>query len=86
MRQKMQALMSGSLQWLPQSRLTETCSQFLIDVLKRDAVMTQDHQGVEEEVRDFVNDLLALAAFGCQQDLSSLLGYFFENLVVAALK
>ena len=49
-------------------------------------MITQDQEAVEEQIGDFVDDFFALAAFGRKQNFPSLLGHFFENLVVTALK
>src|SRR4029079_6900003 len=61
-----------------------SCTQLLIDFMKRDVVISHDHQGVEQKVRHLVDNLRPLASLRGNQDFASFFRNLFLNLVMSA--
>lgn len=47
----------------PESGFAEPFAQFLVNLLERHIVIAQDHQRVEKQIGDFVDNLILLAGF-----------------------
>ena len=49
-------------------------------------MVTQYHQGMEEQICDFIDNLISLAPFCSEEDLAGFLCDFFENLILSAFE
>ena len=49
-------------------------------------MIAQNHQGVEQEVCDFMDDFLPLSSFRGDEDLPRFLGDLLQNLVMTAFE
>ena len=48
-------------------------------------MVTQYHQGMEEQICDFIDNLFSLAPFCSEENLAGFLCDFFENRILSAL-
>src|SRR2546422_2344227 len=71
---------------LNEAALSEAPRQFMMDFARRNVVITQRHEQMEQEIRRLMNDLLSLLPFGGQNHFACLLGDFLEDCILPCLE
>jgi hypothetical protein len=71
---------------LNKAALSEAPRQLVMDFARRNVVITQSHEQMEQEIRRLMNDLLSLLSFGGQNHFACLLGDFLEDYILPCLE